>query len=172
VDKIKIKNNSFEIPYLDEKGKNYYYVYSNERVLLNEIIALISDYSCFVKSWYIEDEAFEKYNIKNYYEEKNHKYMEMESFEGLNDKMFEPRGTIISLASKDYTWEEFLKPSRYSYKKKKLVLILNEFGFIDVYYSNEYKEKIENIIENYNSKIPDKPKKNIFRRIIDYIRFS
>jgi len=172
VDKIKIKNNSFEIPYLDEKWKNYHYEYSNERALLNEIIALISDYSCFVKSWYIEDEAFEKYNIKNYYEEKNHKYMEMESFEGLNEKMFEPRGTIISLVSKDYTWEEFLKPSRYSYKKKKLVLILNEFGFIDVYYSNEYKEKIENIIENYNSKISDKPKKNIFRRIIDYIRFS
>jgi len=96
----------------------------------------------------------------------------MESFEGLNAKMFEPRGTIISFASKDYTWEEFLKPSRYSYKKIKLGLILNEFGFIDVYYSEEYKEKIESIIEKYNSKISSKQNKNVFRKIIDYVRFN
>jgi len=67
---------------------------------------------------------------------------------------------------------QFLKPSKYLNDKIKLSLLLSEFGFVNVHYSNEYKEKIENIIENYNSKISDKPKKNIFRRIIDYIRFS
>ena len=41
--KIKIRNNSFEIPYMEEEGANY----AVERRIFKSIISLISDYSCF-----------------------------------------------------------------------------------------------------------------------------
>lgn len=150
--KIKIKNNSFEIPYLDEEGTDY----STERLIIKRILELFSDSKCFVL-YSVRDEAFSKSHIVNYIKRSKYRRMiEVEKFLELNDIMFEGWETAFYFMPKTFMFSDFVSIKFWGniFKKHqaKLILYLDEFGFITVTYNSLYDKQIKDIIDEYSLK--------------------
>ena len=80
-------NNSFEIFYLDEDQT----VKKNKQEMIDSLISLIGEYSCFIK-YSCDNNVFSEYKILNYIkQDKIYNKIEVEKFEGINDEMLEAR---------------------------------------------------------------------------------
>ena len=149
--KIKIRNNSFEIPYIEEEGANY----ALERRIFKSIISLISDYSCFVE-YSCNDKAFSDFNILNYlHKSKYRKLIEVSEFIDINEKMLDCRYVIFFFMPKSFKWNDFVLSRTLRNCSKdygaNLILYLDDLGFVNITYNPKYDDQIKCIINKYNN---------------------
>lgn len=141
-------NNSFEIFYLDKDQT----VKKNKQEMIDSLISLIGEYSCFIK-YSCDNNVFLEYKILNYIkQDKIYNKIEVEKFEGINDEMLEARLVEIYFMPKDYKWEDFISHNYFYgniFKKYniKLILGLDDLGHIFVRYNPSYHSQIKTIIK-------------------------
>lgn len=151
--KIKIKNYSFEMFYLEDNIN----ILNKKKNVLKNIINLIGEYKCFVK-YSCSNKAFMNYNIVNHSNiNKLKKIIEIEKFIGLNKEMFEDRFVVFYFMPKCYKCEEFNLHKHFLgniFKKYdvKLIIALNDLGTVFIKYNPNYDKQVKNIIEKYNNR--------------------
>lgn len=151
MEKIKIKNNSFEICYISEEGTSYI----EARKVFKSIISLIKEYSCFVE-YSCNDESFSNFNILNYLKKsKYRKLIEVKEFIDINENMFDGRYVIFFFMPKSFKWNNFIlmRTLKNSYKDygANLIIYLDDLGYVTFTYNRKYDEQIKSIINKYNN---------------------
>lgn len=149
--KIKIINNSFELPYLNEEDRDY----SLERSIVQQVINLIDNYSCFI-AYSCEDEIFSNFKILNYIKlKKFRKIIEVENIE-INDRMFEGRYVVIYFMPNNFKFKDFISIKAFEniFKKygAKLIVGLDDLGYVLIKYNKIYDQQIRKIIKQENIK--------------------